>query len=159
MEAQRQAELEASRKRMQQTLEEETHQKQQAAEEERQKKAVEGRAIQNEREEQERQERERRKRWREAMTAEEERCHRRDEENWNLSLGQLWSYQKAINRVLFVLKEFETTQFSESKPLTPSGVPWPVLISPNRFYVGMLEDWTLADKFFERARRSLPFDA
>ncbi|KAG7440350.1 uncharacterized protein BT62DRAFT_832662, partial [Guyanagaster necrorhizus] len=54
---------------------------------------------------------------------------------------------------------FETTQFSESKPLTPSGVPWPVLIGPNRFYVGMLEDWTLADKFFERARRSLPFDA
>ncbi|KAK0200091.1 hypothetical protein DFS33DRAFT_1388387 [Desarmillaria ectypa] len=158
MEAQRQVELEASRKRMQQMQEEEAQRKQKALEEERQKKAAEERAIQNEREEQERIERERRERWRQAMTAEEERCRRRDEENWKLSLGQLWSSQKAINRFFFVLREFETTQFSEAKPLTPSSVPWPVLISPSRFYVGMLEDWTLADKFFERARRSLPFD-
>ncbi|KAK0458268.1 uncharacterized protein EV420DRAFT_1544614 [Desarmillaria tabescens] len=142
MEAQRQAELEASRKRMQQMMEEEAQRKRLAAEGERQKKAAEEQAIKNEREAQE----------------QEERCRRRDEENWKLSLGQLWSSHRAINRFIFVLREFETTQFSEAKPLTPSAVPWPVLISPSRFYVGMMEDWTLADKFFERARRSLPFD-
>ncbi|SJL12597.1 uncharacterized protein ARMOST_16025 [Armillaria ostoyae] len=159
LEVERQAELEASRKRMQQMLEEETKLKQQAVEEERKKKEAEERAILNEREEQERREQERSNKWQQATMAEEERCRRRDEENWNLSFGQLWSSQRAINRFYFVLKEFETTQFSEAKPLTPNSVPWPVLISPTRFYVGMLEDWTLADKFFDRARRSLPYDA
>ncbi|KAK0443222.1 hypothetical protein EV421DRAFT_1805503 [Armillaria borealis] len=159
LEVERQAELEASRKRMQQMLEEETKLKQQAVEEERKKKEAEERAVLNEREEQERREQERRNNWQQATMTEEERCRRRDEENWNLSFGQLWSSQRAINRFYFVLKEFETTQFSEARPLTPNSVPWPVLISPTRFYVGMLEDWTLADKFFDRARRSLPYDA
>ncbi|KAK0489922.1 hypothetical protein EDD18DRAFT_1465940 [Armillaria luteobubalina] len=159
LEVERQAELEASRKRMQQMLEEESKLKQQAAEEERKKKEAEERAMLSEREEQERREQERRNQWQQATMAEEERCRRRDEENWNLSFGQLWSSQRAIHRFYFVLKEFETTQFSEAKPLTPNSVPWPVLISPTRFYVGMLEDWTLADKFFDRARRSLPYDA
>ncbi|KAK0470770.1 hypothetical protein IW261DRAFT_1372351 [Armillaria novae-zelandiae] len=159
LEVERQAELEASRKRMQQMLEEESKLKQQAVEEERKKKEAEERAMLSEQEEQERREQERRNQWQQATMAEEERCRRRDEENWNLSFGQLWSSQRAIHRFYFVLKEFETTQFSEAKPLTPNSVPWPVLISPTRFYVSMLEDWTLADKFFDRARRSLPFDA
>ncbi|KAK0440693.1 uncharacterized protein EV420DRAFT_1279082, partial [Desarmillaria tabescens] len=49
--------------------------------------------------------------------------------------------------------EFETTRYSKSKPLTSSGIPWPVLTNPRRFKVTDLDDWQAVDGFFKFAKR------
>ncbi|KAK0217252.1 hypothetical protein IW262DRAFT_1464296 [Armillaria fumosa] len=98
----------------------------------------------------------RRQKWHEATKAEKRRCQRRDKEKWNL---ECWTDSQAVARFLVLMDEFETTQYSESRPLIPSGIPWPVLVNPRRFKVSDLDDWQAVDKFFKFARRYLEVNA
>ncbi|KAK0470773.1 hypothetical protein IW261DRAFT_928782 [Armillaria novae-zelandiae] len=102
--------------------------------------------------EHEEKEKSRRQKWREATKAEKRRCQRRDKEKWNL---ECWTHSQAVDRFLVLMDEFETSQYSESKPLTPSGIPWPVLDNPRRFKVSDLDDWQAVDSFFKFARGDL----
>ncbi|KAK0443219.1 hypothetical protein EV421DRAFT_537765 [Armillaria borealis] len=97
-----------------------------------------------------------RQKWHEATKAEKRRCQRRDKEKWNL---ECWTDSQAVDRFLVLMDEFETTPYSESKPLTSSSVPWPVLVHPRRFKVSDLDDWQAVDGFFKFARRYLQVNA
>lgn len=98
----------------------------------------------------------RRQKWHEATKAEKRRCQRRDKEKWNL---ECWTDSQAVDRFLVLMDEFETTTYSESKPLTPSSIPWPVLVTPRRFKVSDLDDWQAVDGFFKFAKRYLEVNA
>ncbi|KAK0458265.1 uncharacterized protein EV420DRAFT_388546 [Desarmillaria tabescens] len=91
-----------------------------------------------------------RQKWHEATKAEKRRCQRRDKEKWNL---ENWTDSQAVERFLVLTDEFETTEYSKSKPLTSSGIPWPVLTNPRRFKVTDLDDWQAVDDFFKFAKR------
>ncbi|KAG7440353.1 uncharacterized protein BT62DRAFT_938171 [Guyanagaster necrorhizus] len=93
-----------------------------------------------------------RQKWHEATKAEKRRCQRRDKEKWNL---ESWTDSQAVERFLLLMDEFETTQYSESKPLTSAGIPWPVLVNPRKFKVTDLDDWQAVDGFFKVIRRHL----
>ncbi len=114
--------------------------------------------VERERAQTEREEKQklRRQKWHEATKAEKRRCQRRDKEKWNL---ECWTDSQAVDRFLVLMDEFETTAFSESKPLTPSSIPWPVLATPRRFKVEDLDDWQAVDGFFKFARRYLEVNA
>lgn len=113
--------------------------------------------VERERAQAEREEKQKlqRQKWHEATKAEKRRCQRRDKEKWNL---ECWTDSQAVDRFLVLMDEFEKTQYSESKPLTPSGIPWPVLVNPRRFKVSDLDDWQGVDRFFKFARRCQQVD-
>ncbi|KAK0200088.1 hypothetical protein DFS33DRAFT_1400182 [Desarmillaria ectypa] len=120
---------------------------------ERLRKKVEDEArLERERVQAEREEKQRlqRQKWHEATKAEKRRCQRRDKEKWNL---ESWTDSQAVERFLVLMVEFETMQYSESKPLTSSGIPWPVLTNPRRFKESDLDDWQAVDSFFKFSRR------
>lgn len=134
-------------------MEEEERQKEEHRMKMEEKARVERERVQAEHEEKKKL---RRQKWHEATKAEKRRCHRRDKETWNL---ECWTDDQAVDRFLVLMDEFEKARYSESKPLTPSGVPWPVLVNPRRFKVSDLDDWQAVDGFFKFARRYLEVNA
>ncbi|KAK0227385.1 hypothetical protein EDD85DRAFT_853592 [Armillaria nabsnona] len=114
--------------------------------------------VERERAQAEREEKQklRRQKWLEATKAEKRRCRGRDKGKWNL---ECWTDSQAVDRFLVLMDEFETTTYSELKPLTPSSIPWPVLVTPRCFKVSDLDDWQAVDGFFEFARGYLEVNA
>ncbi|KAJ7796037.1 hypothetical protein B0H14DRAFT_3552635 [Mycena olivaceomarginata] len=161
-ERRRAEEVEESRRKMREFQEQDRARKR-AVEEERLRREAEENARrdkeeaerkQREKEEQERKAREardrleREKRWKAATQAEERRCAQRDQNMWG-SVAQ-WTPAHALERLEFLIEEFNTIKFSEAQPLTYHVIPWPVLADP---YNNVKQiDWDAVEAFFLRAK-------
>ncbi|KAJ7796015.1 hypothetical protein B0H14DRAFT_3552602 [Mycena olivaceomarginata] len=157
-ERRRAEEVVESRRKMREFLEQDRARKR-AVEEERLRREAEENARrekeeaerkQREKEEQERKARdrlEREKRWKAATQAEERRCAQRDQNMWG-SVAQ-WTPAHALERLEFLIEEFNTIKFSEAQPLTYHVIPWPVLADPyndGQFGVNVAGYNTLVEK-------------
>ncbi|KAK0463196.1 uncharacterized protein EV420DRAFT_1476914 [Desarmillaria tabescens] len=149
-ERKRKAELEESRRKMKEIQEAEARRKK---EEEAAKKREQERKEREEREERERKLEKARKdrEWREAT--ERERARLRSMANNRWGLGK-WSDKRALDRVQYLMDEFEKTKFSENKPATFEVIPWPVVHDPLLLKVELV-DWAGVEKFFAMARIEL----
>ncbi|KAJ7653149.1 hypothetical protein DFH06DRAFT_527315 [Mycena polygramma] len=93
----------------------------------------------------------REKRWKDATLAEEARCRKRDEK---LRGTTAWTAARALTRLKLQIEEFDTTKFSETKPLTFRAIPWPVLTDPLELNVEQI-DWGAVELFFGRVKIQL----
>ncbi|KAK7052485.1 hypothetical protein R3P38DRAFT_3255644 [Favolaschia claudopus] len=154
----RAAELEESRRKMQDFIaQEKEKERQRLAEQARVKERLRKEAEEKERERQRREKeeherkvrekREKLERWKRlkaATDAEEARCQKRDAQLWGQ--GQ-WTHARALERLKIQIEEFNSIKFSETQPLTFRVIPWPVLVDPLDLDIEQI-DWQAVEAFF-----------
>ncbi len=102
-----------------------------------------------------RDEEERAKRCKKALEAEEQRCRRRDRDQFGVGDGP-WTDEKALKRCGTLLKEFQNVTYTiDGQPLTIRSIPWPVLVDPREFQVKHLLRGDLVGQFLRVLKRSL----
>ncbi|KAG5636456.1 hypothetical protein H0H81_007963 [Sphagnurus paluster] len=76
--------------------------------------------------------------WRNATEAERHRCRERDTKDWCCGTGT-WTQERAVHRFISLALNFETSNFSEERPLTFESVPWPTLHNPRQLRFQLIE--------------------
>ncbi|OCH95182.1 hypothetical protein OBBRIDRAFT_788652 [Obba rivulosa] len=163
-EARRQAEIEASRRKLAE-LEKDRPIWEQAAREREARQRVEEEALHARREaERRRAEEEERRRdaeraeaaWK--AKAERERIEREHAKNWRRKQAQNerwaygpWTTQRALERYKVLCEAFDATKFTPAEPVSFDIVPWPVLCSPLRLTVEDVH-WNAVEAFFKAVR-------
>ncbi|KAI0645733.1 hypothetical protein C8Q79DRAFT_1001259 [Trametes meyenii] len=170
-EAQRQAEIEESRRKLaelerdrplweqqaqkrsaQERAEEEALRARKRDEQRRAAAAAAEEQYRRQRAEAEAAEAERRARWeRERVEREREQRRQRERERW--SYGP-WTPVRAIERYKMLSEAFDTTKFTPEDPVLFETVPWPVLHSPVTLRVEDIE-WAAVEEFFDAAKRHM----
>ncbi|KAF9019871.1 hypothetical protein BDZ89DRAFT_1043698 [Hymenopellis radicata] len=102
-----------------------------------------------------REEEEREKRCTKALVAEEQRCRRRDRDQFGVGDGP-WTDEKALKRSGTLLKEFQNVTYTiDGRPPTIRSIPWPVLVDPREFQLKQLLTGDLVGQFLRVLKSSL----
>ncbi|KAL0949474.1 hypothetical protein HGRIS_009527 [Hohenbuehelia grisea] len=168
----RQAEIQESRRRMENLREEDERRKREKAEKEKEareemlrqeraakirvemekkeREAAERKRIEDER----KREAEKRRLWQRASEEETERCRNLDASLW----GHVspWTAKAAFSRFRLHCDAFDSGQFSSSRPLTFHSIPWPILSDPFNDIVPEDLEWAMVEKFFAYVKLQIP---
>ena len=82
---------------------------------------------------------------------EREQRRRKDRARW--SYGP-WTNGRALERYKMLSEEFDTAKFTPENPVDFESIPWPVLLSPVTLRLEDI-DWSAVEAFFEAAKKHL----